>query len=97
MGHYKIYHWDDHKNEIIILDQNRKSLDEVAYALVHHDSIIITNPHYPNQYRMIVRIDGTYITAALEDIEDEFGEFTKLITAWKASSSEIEKWSEVYG
>ena len=94
MGHKEDYHWDENKSSLL-KEERGYGLDEIC-EMVFYDRAtkweVFENPNYPNQYRIIAKTSKSlFITLAVEDLQDEFGYFTKLVTWWPSSAREKER------
>lgn len=90
MGNIDNYHWDDDKSELTKAEHG-VGLDEACKLIFYDEKThwkVFENDNYPNQYRVITKTKKGFLTLAMEDISDEYGEFIKLISCWNSSPKE---------
>ena len=51
---------------------------------------VMESPNYPNQFRVITKVRGRIITIAIDQIEDDYGDFQRVMTYWDSTDSEKE-------
>ena len=82
--------WDDRKSEIC---QKRRglALEEVGRQLLSNPVSTYSHPEYPDQLRAVGQISEVFYTLVFEDIDDDYGGYTHLVTYWRSERWEIEK------
>ena len=84
-----IYHWEDDKSKLLQKTRGYSIKDIVNQIFFSGRAYLIKeSPRYPNQYRVVAKIDDMIITVAMEDIDDGFGQFYRIVTYWESDSKD---------
>lgn len=92
MGYDEGCEWDDDKSGII---EELYGFSLLDCAPIVNDPDLIPWGHsaYPNQLRKCGLVDNRLVTVAYEDVEDAYGSFVHIITAWPSTPTERKRYN----
>jgi uncharacterized DUF497 family protein len=85
--------WDDSKSEKLKRERGL-SFEEAAAVFSDGDRVVAPKNDDPEQFAAIGFAQGMLITLIYEDREDADGEFTWLVTYWKATKTETKDYEK---
>lgn len=93
MGYSRGCYWDEKKNELVIACYG-VSLGEFVDIVRSEIAPVWGHPGYPDQLRTADLIRGELYTVVFEEIDDGYGKFIKIITAWPATAAERKRYEQ---
>lgn len=87
--------WDEAKRQLVLQKRGVDFAD--LERLLHNAYIEDQKSDDPEQYRIVGRVEGRFLTFVVEYLEDELGELTWVVTGWDSTPQEREAYEQEIG